>query len=140
MWYHCVMSTSTNIIIVGSDTDIWVYGMALKEAGWLQNKRVFVERSEFVDINEIQQAVATHPTLSKITHPVNSLVSLYILTGSDYSSFFKTSKQAFLNAFVDHCGYICDEHPLVGMLKLVLLYWIVLILRLGTNLYAVSTY
>ena len=61
MWYHCV---STNIIIVGSDTDIWVYGMALKEAGWLQNKGGFVERSiktEFVDINEIQQAVTAHP-------------------------------------------------------------------------------
>ena len=51
MWYHCVMSTSTNIIILGSDTDIWVYGMALKEAGWLQNKRMFVERSIKTDNN-----------------------------------------------------------------------------------------
>ena len=35
----------SNIIILGSDTDIWVYGMAFMGCGWLGNKTVYVERA-----------------------------------------------------------------------------------------------
>ena len=38
LWYHCMASTGSNIIILGSDTDIWVYGMAIMGCGWLGNK------------------------------------------------------------------------------------------------------
>ena len=119
MWYHCVMSTSRHILVIGSDTDIWVYGMALKESGWLQNKSVFVERiigTEYVDLDKLQLAVAAHPALSKIIHPLNNLAALYILSGCDYiSSFFKTSKQTFLNAFIDNWSYLCEDCSLVEM-------------------------
>ena len=40
VWFHCMTSTSRNIIILGSDTDIWVYGMLFMEGGWFQNKTV----------------------------------------------------------------------------------------------------
>ena len=117
MWYHCVTSTSNHIVIIGSDTDIWVYGMALKEGGWLGDKVVYVEKTlnaEFVDICEIHNVIRSHPSLSRIPYPVNNVVALYILSGSDYvSSFFKTSKQVFLSAFVDSCSYICENGPLV---------------------------
>ena len=33
VWYHCMSSLSSNIVILGSDTDIWVYGMAYKGCG-----------------------------------------------------------------------------------------------------------
>ena len=119
LWYHCITSTSNNIIIVGSDTDIWVYGMALKESGWLGNKLVYVERTlnaEFVDICEVYTVIESHPSLAGIPYPLNSLVALYVLSGCDYvSSFFKTSKQVFLNAFIDNCKYICESGPLVEL-------------------------
>ena len=119
VWYHCIQSLSNNVIIVGSDTDLWVYGMAFKESGWLRNKQVYVERTlnaEFVDICEIYNIVQSHPILSKTPYPLNSLVALYVLSGCDYiSSFFKTSKQAFLTPFSEHCLYICENGPIVEM-------------------------
>ena len=52
-------SLTQNILIVGSDTDIWVYGMALLESGQLGEKQIRVERivnAEYVDINCIIDA------------------------------------------------------------------------------------
>ena len=43
VWFHCIMSTSDKIVVLGSDTDIWVYGMMFLESGWLRNKDVYVE-------------------------------------------------------------------------------------------------
>ena len=60
--------------------------------------------------------VGSHPSLPKIQYPINRLVALYVLSGSDYiSSFFRTSKQVFINAFVDNCTYICNEGPFVEL-------------------------
>ena len=40
LWYHCMSSVSSKIIILGSDTDIWVYEMAFKGCSWLGDKVV----------------------------------------------------------------------------------------------------
>ena len=98
--YHCMMSTCRQIVILGSDTDIWVYGMAFMDCGWLENKEVFVEKainSEYVHLNTLAQAVSAHPQLATVRHPMLTMAAIYIVTGSDYiSSFFRTSKQAFI--------------------------------------------
>lgn len=87
---------SSNIIVLGSDTDIWVYGMAYMGCGWLGNKTVFIERaigSEYVSLNAISEAVMNHPKLKIIPFPLLTLATVYMLTGGDYiSSFFKMSK------------------------------------------------
>ena len=108
-----MMSTSRNIIIIGSDTDIWVYGLAFLECGWINNKVVYVEKSigsEYAHIN----AFTSHPKLNGMLHPLLSRVTLYILTGSDYiSTFFRTSKQTFVKAFVDNLCHICPDNVFV---------------------------
>ena len=51
------MSTSDKIVVLGSDTDIWVYGMMFLECGWLRNKDVYVEckvGKEYVHLKYIQ--------------------------------------------------------------------------------------
>ena len=45
VWFHCMTSTSRNIVILGSDTDIWVYGMIFMEGGWFPNKTVYIEKN-----------------------------------------------------------------------------------------------
>ena len=45
VWYHCITSTSQNFVILGSDTDIWVYGMIYKDCGWLGRKVVYIEKT-----------------------------------------------------------------------------------------------
>ena len=112
VWYHCMSSLSSNIVILGSDTDIWVYGMAYKGCGWLGNKTVYIERaigSEYVSLNAISEVVMNHPKLKRIPFPMLSLAAVYILTGGDYiSSFFKTSKQTFITVFIENIEHICD--------------------------------
>ena len=64
VWYHCMASSSTNIVVLGSDTDIWVYGMIFNEGGWFHNKTVYVERSiqsEYVSLNIMTIAASCLP-------------------------------------------------------------------------------
>ena len=117
VWFHCMTSTSRNIIILGSDTDIWVYGMMFMEGGWFQNKTVYVEKNietEYVCLNTICTASTCHPQLKRIPNPLCNLGAIYILTGGDYiSSFFRTSKQTFVTAFLDNIEHVCNDNPLV---------------------------
>ena len=53
VWYHCMISMLQNVTILGSDTDIWVYGMVYKDCGLLGRKIVYVEKTieaEYVSI------------------------------------------------------------------------------------------
>ena len=112
-----MMSTSQNIIIIGSDTDIWVYGLAFLECGWINNKVVYVEKSigsEYAHINAFSEAITSHFKLNSMLHPLLTLVAIYILTGSDYiSTFFRTSKQTFVKAFVNNICHICPDNAFV---------------------------
>ena len=105
VWYHCMMSTSRNVVILGSDTDIWVYGLA-----FLECKVVYIEKaigSEYAYLNAFSEAVSSHPKLKSMVHPLLTLVSIYILTGSDYiSTFFRTSKNTFVEAFIENIDHI----------------------------------
>ena len=117
VWYHCMTSTSQNCIILGSDTDIWVYGMMYKDCGWLGRKTVYVEKTvgaEYVCINSLHVAATSHPQLKQVAFPLLTLATIYILTGGDYvSSFFRTSKQAFINAFLSNIKHINKTGGLV---------------------------
>lgn len=117
VWFHCMTSSSRNIVILGSDTDIWVYGMIFMEGGWFPNKNVYIERSihtEYVSLNTLCTAASCHPQLKRIHNPLSSLAVIYILTGGDYiSSFFKTSKQTFVTVFLDNIEHICNDSPLI---------------------------
>ena len=112
VWYHCMSSLSSNIIILGSDTDILVYGMAYLGCGWLGNKIVYVEKaigSEYVSLNAISEVLMNHPKLKRIPFPLLTFAAVYILTGEDYiSSFFRTSKQTSLTVLIDNIEHVCD--------------------------------
>ena len=119
IWFHAIMAMSENILLVASDTDIWTYGIAHKEAGWLEGKCIVVERNvhqEYVDINSTVTAISVHPSLKQLAFPVSCLVSIYFLSGCDYvSSFFRTTKQTFVSTFVEYASYICKDGELVCM-------------------------
>ena len=50
MWFHAIRSNAHNVLVVASDTDVWVGGLELK---WLGDKSVIVKCAPdvFVDIN-----------------------------------------------------------------------------------------
>ena len=117
VWFHCMASSSRNIVVLGSDTDIWVYGMIFLEGGWFSNKTVYVERSiqtEYVCLNTLHAAALSHAQLKRIRNPLSNLAAIYILTGGDYiSGFFRTSKQTFVTVFLDNIEHICNDNPLI---------------------------
>ena len=91
--HHATHAPLSDVLIVSSDTDSWVYGLGIMEMGWLQGKTVYVQRgstsvSDFVNINGLVSAIITHEQLGKLVYPVSSIVTLYVLTGCDYVSSF----------------------------------------------------
>ena len=53
LWHHTIHCNGRDCLVVASDTDVWVYGLGLWEAGWIKNKQVFVQRGttgEYVNI------------------------------------------------------------------------------------------
>ena len=70
--------------------------------------------AEYVCINNLHVAAVSHPHLKQIPYPLLTLAVIYILTGGDYvSSFFRTSKQAFVNAFLNNVNHICASGGLL---------------------------
>ena len=59
IWFHAHCSVCEQILIIANDTDVWMYGLALLETGYLnisdsQTKDVTVElayEKEYVNIN-----------------------------------------------------------------------------------------
>lgn len=65
IWHHCIQEASTNILVVSSDTDTWVYGLGLYELGYLDGKNVTVQRGNaesFIDIRSATSLISRHPT------------------------------------------------------------------------------
>ena len=117
MWFHAIRSHAHNVLVVASDTDVWVGGMGIMELEWLGDKNVVVKCSHdvFVDINAGVKAISEHPALQKLKYPVGTVVALYTLTGNDYlSSFHYKTKAIFLTALIDNVDHICtvDEQLL----------------------------
>ena len=119
IWYHCTHSPSNNLIIVSSDTDTWVYGLGICEAGHIDHKHVYVQRGNtktYIDIHKGTALISSHPVLSTISHPVLSLVALYILTGCDYvSSFYRCTKTKFLETFINNLQFVCPDGHFLKM-------------------------
>ena len=119
IWYHCMHSPSNNLIIVSSDTDTWVYGLGICEAGHINHKQVYVQRGNsntYININEGTALISNHPVLSTISYPVLSLVALYILTGCDYvSSFYRCTKTKFLETFINDLQFVCPDGQFLRM-------------------------
>lgn len=110
IWRHCIKTTSCNTL---SDTDIWVYGLGLRELRFLEGKQTYVQRGNidsFIDINHAVTLISNHQQLSTVSFPALTLVALYLLTGCDYiSSFYMCTKIKFLEIFIQHQVFVCPS-------------------------------
>ena len=101
IWHHCIKTTSCNTLVVLSDTDIWVYGLGLRELRLLEGKQTYIHRGNidsFIDINHAVTLISNHQ------------LALYLLTGCDYiSSFYMCTKIKFLEAFIQHQVFVCPS-------------------------------
>ena len=112
IWHHTIHCQGINCLVVASDTDMWVYGLGIWEAGWLRHKPVMVQRgitNEYVNINLGARLIEDYPQLQHVPYPISTMVALYVLTGCDYVSSFKDTKQEFISCFFRNVQYICDR-------------------------------
>ena len=121
IWFHAAKSTSKQIIVIANDTDVFMYGIALMESGYLSNKDVAVERCyerEYVSINTAVDCFSSHDSLKSLAQQKIScacMLVLYLLGGSDYiSSFFGLTYDRILTTFLKYTDHISPpEDPLV---------------------------
>ena len=45
VWHHLIQATYSNFVVVSSDTDTWVYGLAINRTLFLTGKNVYVQRA-----------------------------------------------------------------------------------------------
>ena len=109
VWYHCLLRSEQNFMIVSSDTDVWMYGLLVIELSHqLQSKQVYVKCLNsspmfYVNVTRLYESITIHPQLG-----------LYIATGSDYLSFFyRITKQNFITTFLNNLDYICCNNKFV---------------------------
>lgn len=74
VWFHCMTSSSRNIVILGSGTDIWVYGMIFMEGGWFPNKTMLKEEYK-LSMYPLILYVLQHPIIPNY----NACTILYLL-------------------------------------------------------------
>ena len=121
IWHHTIHCQSRNCLVVASDTDVWVYGLGLWEAGWLSNKLVIVQRGnsgEYVNINLAARLLQDFAPLQTVPYPVSTMVALYVLSGCDYvSSFFKHTKQNFLECFFSNIQFVLNNNSLITFVE-----------------------
>ena len=107
VWHHCLSRSEQNIVILSSDTDVWMYRLLTTELSFqLQSKQVYVKCLNssppiHINVTRLYESITVHPQLGKIKHPCTSLVALYVAIGSDYLSFYyRATKQILKNIFL----------------------------------------
>ena len=74
LWFHAKCTPMSHVLIVAGDTDVYMYGLALMEAGWLKSqegvqKQIAVERrfeKEYVSLNKGLTCISNHSSLAHL--------------------------------------------------------------------------
>ena len=116
LWRHAKQSTASEVLIYSPDTDIYNIGLLVSQH---QTKNVSIQINPlnaqlktYISINNLITALQNDPDLSSLpTENIPKImVSLFVSTGSDYTSYFKSiGKASFLNCFFHHSSFITGK-------------------------------
>ena len=117
IWRHAKQSMANDILIYSPDTDIYNTGLGLLHTCTM--KRFIVQlnipksaEQKYLHLNSLSLALQNDPDLASIPqqHIAPTLQSLFICTGCDFVSYFKSiGKVTFFNNFFQHTKFICDN-------------------------------
>ena len=113
VWYYATFCQKKTCIISCTDTDIWVYGMAVMEQKWLNASTDFyiekVHDLDYISINTAVEAIKQDDRLKSLQNPVTSVCASYIISGGDYvSSFHYITHEWMLLALLENATFITD--------------------------------
>ena len=127
IYFHASKSYCKNILIVATDTDILLYGIAAMESNYLTfpstniNKMVSIEKSfkkEYFNVNAITARLKDYELVVNSTvkdYIGHCIFAIYLLAGSDYiSSIFGVGSGVLMNTFFKYCDFVSPiDDPLV---------------------------
>ena len=124
IWKHATQSQADKVLIYSPDTD--VYNIGLSYINRLTTTLYIVQlntlssgEEKYINLNNLRAALCNDPDLSNLQQEGLSLVfqSLFICTGCDYTSYFKSiGKAIVLNVFFQHATFITG-HNMTGCLS-----------------------
>ena len=114
IWRHATQTWATNILIYSPDTDVHNIGLGLvsltSKEYVIQLNVPHAEEKRYLHLTHLLQALQKDPDLASLPRNKLGLIlqSLFISTGCDFISYFKTiGKASFLNIFFQHAEFIC---------------------------------
>ena len=114
VWLHCKNSCGIHKLLYSPDTDVYHIGLTVlseipEHEVIVQLSKQTDDRACYLNMKALIAALGMDPDLSQIpplTRP-QLLQSLYVATGSDYTSFFNgIGKVSFLATFFQHASFI----------------------------------
>ena len=121
IWFHACQSKCDKILVTANDCDIWMYGLAILEAGFLIDKDINIELcfgKEYIYLNTALTCIRTHGSLVELAvqrTAAMSLLAIYLLSGSDYlSNFYGLTIKKIVDVFFKYTDHISTpDDPLI---------------------------
>ena len=117
IWRHATQTSATKILICSPDTDIYNIGLSAsgdKDYVVQLNTHHAVDK-KYLILKHLQLTFQQDPDLHSLSREHLSLI-IYISTGCDYISYFKTfGKATIINNVMQYATFICNSN-IVGSL------------------------
>ena len=118
MWRHATQSQADNILIYSPDTDVYNIGLnyinqQTTTSYTVQLNTPSSSEHKYINLNNLRAALLKDPDLSNLPQDglCKILQSLFICTGCDYVSYFKSiGKAKVLNNFFQHASFIAGSN------------------------------
>ena len=114
IWRHAIQSQASNILIYSPDTDVYNIGLSFLNQHRtttyvIQLNIPHADEQKYINLNNLKTALSKDMDLSNLPQDELCLIlqTLFICTGCDYISYFKSmGKATFLNNFFQHASFI----------------------------------
>ena len=111
IWRHATQTSATRILVCSPDTDVYNIGLSVpvNKDYIIQLNVHHVVDKKYLILKHLELAFQRDPDLHSIPRENLSVTmqALYISTGCDYVSFFKTfGKASIINNFMQHASFI----------------------------------
>ena len=114
IWRHATQTPYTHILIYSPDTDVYNIGLGViqetSKQYVIQLNVPHAAEKKFLNLNRLESVLYNDPDLASLprTSIVNIMQTLFICTGCDYVSYFKSiGKSTFFNLFFQYAEFVC---------------------------------
>ena len=119
IWRHATQSEATKILIYSPDTDVYNIGLSMLDETdkdyIIQLSVHYSAEKRYLHLNHLRSAFLTDPDFNPLPRDHICLImqSLFICTGCDFVSYFKSfGKATIANIFLQHASFISGSNSI----------------------------